>query len=181
MQACPSVQQLCLIVQECSLGVFSLYGRGSVGYGIISDNISRLVVIFPAPTTVFEWERFMNTAKTQLRSPRGHFSPRAFSLRSLATLSAVLMFGPALSHASADASDDALSVPRANFASADASEDGVLDSAEFKAFVNANADADYGKSKKIRRFSAYKRAFRKVDADKDGLISWLEFENSQSK
>ena len=77
------------------------------------------------------------------------------------------------------AESDALAVPLANFESADADQSDALSLAEFEEFVNANAESDFGKSRKIRRFKAYKRAFEKVDADKDGQLSWAEFENAQ--
>lgn len=75
--------------------------------------------------------------------------------------------------------NDGLAVPRANFATADADASGGLDAAEFKSFVDANAQAQFGKAAKIQKRGAYARAFSKVDADKNESVSWSEFAAQQ--
>lgn len=63
---------------------------------------------------------------------------------------------------------------RENFQQADKNDDGKLDSREFRAFINANADDDIGRAAMVRRFGAYDRAFSRVDADNNGEITPTE-------
>ena len=62
----------------------------------------------------------------------------------------------------------------ANFATADANGDGALTQAEFKAFIDANADDNLGRAAQLKRFGAYDRAFNKLDKDKSGTVTWSE-------
>jgi Ca2+-binding EF-hand superfamily protein len=62
----------------------------------------------------------------------------------------------------------------ANFRAADADGNGALSQAEFQTFIDANADDNLGHASKIRRFGAYERAFKKVDKDNNGTVSWSE-------
>ena len=62
----------------------------------------------------------------------------------------------------------------ANFETADANGDGALTQAEFKAFVDANADDNLGRAAQLKRFGAYDRAFDRLDRDKSGTVTWSE-------
>ena len=62
----------------------------------------------------------------------------------------------------------------ANFKAADADGDGALTQAEFKAFIDANADDNLGRAAQLKRFGAYDRAFNKLDKDESGTVTWSE-------
>ena len=62
----------------------------------------------------------------------------------------------------------------ANFKAADVDGDGALTQAEFKVFIDSNADDNIGQAAKLRRFGVYDRAFEKLDKDKSGTVSWSE-------
>ena len=62
----------------------------------------------------------------------------------------------------------------ANFEAADVHGDGALTEAEFQAFIDANADDNLGHAAKLRRFGAYDRAFKKLDKDNSGTVTWSE-------
>ncbi|WP_109354533.1 EF-hand domain-containing protein [Sphingorhabdus sp. EL138] len=68
-----------------------------------------------------------------------------------------------------------------NFSQADGNEDGQLTKSEFRKFINANAADDIGRASTIKRFGAYDRAFERVDANKDGLVTPKELAASQGK
>ena len=57
---------------------------------------------------------------------------------------------------------------------ADANADGSLTKEEFKRFVELEAEDDIGMSKRIIRFSAYNRAFGRLDADGNGAVTLQE-------
>ncbi|NNL57402.1 MAG: EF-hand domain-containing protein [Pseudomonadales bacterium] len=76
---------------------------------------------------------------------------------------------------------DALLVPRGNFEAADANADGALAEKEFVAFIDANAEAKFGKANKIRKHKAYSRVFAKIDSDENAKVSWAEFAAAQSE
>lgn len=82
--------------------------------------------------------------------------------------------------ASAQEVDDQHAVAEANFQAADANDDGALDRAEFKAFINANAESNLGRAKQIRRFKAYGRAFSRLDEDGNKSVSWAEVQAAQA-
>ncbi len=83
-----------------------------------------------------------------------------------------VMIGMAhLAPASADAQR---AQARANFQAADVNQDQVLDPAEFKTFINLNADHNLGRAGMIRRFGMYGRAFGTADANGDGVVSKQE-------
>ena len=63
---------------------------------------------------------------------------------------------------------------RTNFAKADVNKDSNLDPAEFRTFINLNADMGLGRAPTIRRLNAYARAFAELDKNKDGLVSQQE-------
>jgi hypothetical protein len=60
---------------------------------------------------------------------------------------------------------------RANLAEADVNKDGYLDPAEFRTFINLNADLGLGRAPTIRRFNAHAKAFAELDKNKDGRLS----------
>lgn len=77
----------------------------------------------------------------------------------------LLLGGPAF------ASDADRNQAQSNFQKADANEDEQLDAAEFKTFINLNADHGLGRASTIRRFGAYGRAFGTLDSNNDGAVS----------
>lgn len=58
-----------------------------------------------------------------------------------------------------------------NFMQADANKDGALNSTEFRALINLNADDGLGKAAMVRRFGRYDMAFGRVDANADGFAT----------
>ncbi len=91
----------------------------------------------------------------------------------LAAVCALAALLPIMSTAPASA-DAQRAQARANFQAADANQDQVLDSNEFKTFINLNADDNLGRAGMIRRFGMYSRAFSTVDANADGVVSKKE-------
>ncbi len=74
----------------------------------------------------------------------------------------------------------ALKQAQANFKTANVSNTGALTPAEFKTFIDLNAAAQIGRAPKIKANNAYDKAFGKVDANKDGKVSWDEYVKAQS-
>ncbi len=70
---------------------------------------------------------------------------------------------------------EALKQAEQNFKAANASGSGSLVAAEFKSFIDLNAASGIGRAAKIKANDAYDRAFAKVDANKDGAITWDEY------
>ena len=68
-----------------------------------------------------------------------------------------------------------------HFALADANSDGGLDLSEFRDFVELEAEDDIGRSRRIKRFNAYERAFNTLDADADGAVTPDEIGASQAQ
>ncbi|MEM7776144.1 MAG: hypothetical protein AAF732_11095 [Pseudomonadota bacterium] len=60
---------------------------------------------------------------------------------------------------------------KANFIQADVNQDQHLDLGEFTTFINLNADHGLGNTAMIRRLGLHSRAFSKVDANGDGVVS----------
>ena len=60
---------------------------------------------------------------------------------------------------------------KANFLAADADKNGLLNVAEFKVFINLNADHKLGRAASIRRFEMYTKAFKEIDANGDGIVT----------
>jgi hypothetical protein len=58
-----------------------------------------------------------------------------------------------------------------NFQSADVDKNEQLNQAEFKTFINLNADHNLGQTSSIRRFGMYTKAFKKADANGDGVVT----------
>lgn len=58
-----------------------------------------------------------------------------------------------------------------NFKTADADRNDQLNLAEFKIFVNLNADQNLGQAINVRRFGIYTKAFKKLDANGDGILT----------
>ena len=68
-----------------------------------------------------------------------------------------------------------------HFPMADADEDGMLNLEEFKNFVRLEAEDGVGKSKNIKRFGVYGRAFNTLDANADEMVTREEIAEFQSK
>lgn len=83
---------------------------------------------------------------------------------------ALLVAAPVL--ANEDTDDQAKA--RENFQQADADDDGKLTPAEFRNFIDANADDGLGRAGMVRRFGAYETAFEKVDKNADGVVTARE-------
>ncbi len=60
---------------------------------------------------------------------------------------------------------------QANFLAADVDKNGKLNLAEFKAFINLNADHKLGRAFSIRRFGMYTTAFKEIDANGDDIVT----------
>lgn len=60
---------------------------------------------------------------------------------------------------------------QANFQAADVDKNEQLNVAEFKTFINLNADHKLGHAASIRRFGMYTKAFKKIDANGDGVVT----------
>lgn len=64
------------------------------------------------------------------------------------------------------------------FVLADADGDGVLVLSEFRVFVRHMAEAGQPTARLIRRFAAYRIAFARVDADRDGRATPSELRSA---
>lgn len=60
---------------------------------------------------------------------------------------------------------------QANFQAADVDKNEQLNEAEFKTFINLNADHKLGRAASIRRFGMYNKAFKEIDANGDGVVT----------
>ena len=60
---------------------------------------------------------------------------------------------------------------QANFLEADVDKNDQLNMAEFKTFINLNADHKLGRAVSIRRFGMYTQAFKAIDANGDGVVT----------
>lgn len=60
---------------------------------------------------------------------------------------------------------------QANFQVADINKNEGLNVAEFKTFIDLNADHKLGRSASIRRFGMYTKAFKEIDANGDGVVT----------
>lgn len=69
---------------------------------------------------------------------------------------------------------------QANFQAADVDKNEQLNVAEFKTFINLNADHKLGRAASIRRFGMYTKAFKEIDADGDGSVTKREI-SAQAK
>ena len=58
-----------------------------------------------------------------------------------------------------------------NFKTADVDKNDKLNLAEFKIFINLNADQNLGQAISVRRFGIYTNAFKKLDANGDGILT----------
>jgi EF hand len=59
----------------------------------------------------------------------------------------------------------------ADYRASDANQDGLLQMAEYKAFIKRRAQNGDASAKWVVRFGAWNRALRTVDSNKDGVIS----------
>ncbi len=55
----------------------------------------------------------------------------------------------------------------------------TLTPAQFKTFIDLNAAQGIGRAAQIKSHDAYDRAFKTVDANKDGTVSWDEYLKAQ--
>lgn len=60
---------------------------------------------------------------------------------------------------------------QANFLAADVDKNEQLNVAEFKTFINLNADHKLGRVSSIRRFGMYTKAFNEIDTNGDGIVT----------
>jgi hypothetical protein len=58
-----------------------------------------------------------------------------------------------------------------NFHTADVDKNEQLNQAEFKTFINLNADHNLGQTSIVRRLGMYAKAFKKADANGDGVVT----------
>ncbi|MEM9999739.1 MAG: hypothetical protein AAF940_02560 [Pseudomonadota bacterium] len=79
-----------------------------------------------------------------------------------------LFFAAAL-HAQASEINSEMAIE--NYQQADANGDGNLTVDEFTAFINLNADDGVGRAGMIRDRNMHGFAFRRIDANSDGLVS----------
>ena len=67
-----------------------------------------------------------------------------------------------------------MAIVKANFQAADRDGNGSLDSREFPALIDANAEHKIGRAAMVKRFGAYDQAFSTADQDADGVVAWSE-------
>jgi Ca2+-binding EF-hand superfamily protein len=60
---------------------------------------------------------------------------------------------------------------QANFQASDVDKNEQLNAAEFKTFIDLNADHKLGRAVSIRRFGMYTQAFKAIDANGDGVVT----------
>ena len=63
-----------------------------------------------------------------------------------------------------------------NVIQADGNSDGNLNRSEFEMLINLNAADNLGKASKVKRAGLYDKAFNRLDADGNGLITKEEME-----
>ena len=85
----------------------------------------------------------------------------------LAVSACLLVFAPA----GADADDRAAERVKANFVAADINKDDGLDGAEFRTFIDLNAQFRIGQAGMVKRMNRYGTAFARLDTNADGLVT----------
>lgn len=75
----------------------------------------------------------------------------------------------------------AVADPVADFIACDTNKDGLLQKAEFQAFIKRRAAAGNASAKWVVTFGAWGRALRTVDYDKDGQVSGDELRKYDAK
>ena len=88
-------------------------------------------------------------------------------ISTIVAVSALLIGAPTM----AKEKNDDRAKARENFQQADADNNGKLTPAEFRNFINANADDGLGRAGMVRRFGAYETAFERVDKNEDGVVT----------
>lgn len=83
-------------------------------------------------------------------------------------VAAVALMAPTLPASAKDSPQRAQ--VQANFQAADVDRNGQLNLTEFTMFINLNADHKLGQAASIRRFGMYTKAFKKADANGDGVV-----------
>ncbi len=76
-----------------------------------------------------------------------------------------------LNGAMAQPTEEQQKLVQENFRQADANEDKALDRDELEAFIRANADDEIGNAKRVVRMGMFDRAFKRLDKDKNGLVT----------
>lgn len=90
----------------------------------------------------------------------------------------VLAIGANLAAVNAASADSHItSLAAENFQQADMDHNGVLQYAEFATFIDLNALDSIGKASLIRNRGLYGRAFARIDANNDGVVSPNELQS----
>ena len=100
--------------------------------------------------------------------------------KSCAVILATLAVAATTTAVRAELAPEALKQAQANFKTANVSNTGQLTPPEFKTFIDLNAAAQIGRAPKTKANNAYDRAFSKVDANRNGRVSWDEYLKAQS-
>lgn len=67
---------------------------------------------------------------------------------------------------------------RENYIEADVNNDGILTYTEFVTFIDLSAADDLGRAKLVSSRGLHERAFRRVDTNRDGLVTPQELQAS---
>lgn len=82
---------------------------------------------------------------------------------------------------SAQSGADQRQMAQENFRIADQDNNGKLNRAEFKTFIDANAEDGLGRASMVRRMGAYNTAFKRADANGDGAVTRNEIATAVRK
>lgn len=100
-------------------------------------------------------------------------------MKAMILIGATIAFAmPGAAMAQSDAEREAA---QANFREADANGDRRLSRAEFRAFIDANAEDGLGRASTVRRFGAYDRAFDRADRNGNGIVTPAELAAAGSR
>ena len=81
------------------------------------------------------------------------------------------VFAAFLTGAAGAASEAERQMAAENFAQADVDADGALTLAEFTTLIDLNAEDELARAATVKRFGAYAKAFGRIDADGDGIVT----------